>query len=282
MSGQFCLDPVARMYVRVTVTDLNNPRIGGDGRWPVIVSTVDHRTGPRRVPWKGQWRIHVRRLVFVSVSCGTQFSKKRVVVYATRRTGAKSATVNNPSDYDHLLGGKNNFEADRRPPTIMSLSLRHGSKPSRTEVPAASRPPPDDRGGYRPVPGTSASVCRPRARSRGGPRGQPEARVAYVDDDPLVVPHAQALLAEPDRSVAVRGDLREPAALLEDPAIRGHLDFGRPVAAICPRSCTSSPTTTTPPGSSPRSGIRSRRAATCDEPYRPPPSARHRSGQGSG
>jgi SAM-dependent methyltransferase len=58
------------------------------------------------------------------------------------------------------------------------------------------------------------------------------ARVAYVDYDPVVVSHANALLTEPDRSVAVRGDLREPAALLADPVIRGHLDFGRPVAVF--------------------------------------------------
>ena len=60
----------------------------------------------------------------------------------------------------------------------------------------------------------------------------PEARVAYVDYDPVVVSHARALLARPDSSVAVRGDLREPAALLEDPVIRNHLDFSRPVAVI--------------------------------------------------
>ena len=59
-----------------------------------------------------------------------------------------------------------------------------------------------------------------------------EARVAYVDYDPVVVSHANALLATPDRSVAVRGDLREPAALLADPVITGHLDFGRPVAVF--------------------------------------------------
>ncbi len=43
---------------------------------------------------------------------------------------------------------------------------------------------------------------------------------------------ATYLLTEPDRSVAVRGDLGEPDALLKDPVIRGHLDFGRPVAVI--------------------------------------------------
>jgi SAM-dependent methyltransferase len=60
----------------------------------------------------------------------------------------------------------------------------------------------------------------------------PEARVAYVDYDPVVISHANALLARPDRAVAVRGDLREPAALLQDPVIRSHLDFSRPVAVV--------------------------------------------------
>jgi S-adenosyl methyltransferase len=59
-----------------------------------------------------------------------------------------------------------------------------------------------------------------------------DARVAYVDYDPVVVSHARVLLAEPDRSIAVRGDLRDPAALLSDPEIWGHLDLGRPVAVI--------------------------------------------------
>ena len=60
----------------------------------------------------------------------------------------------------------------------------------------------------------------------------PKARVAYVDYDPVVVSHASALLARPDSSVAILGDLRKPAALLEDPVIRNHLDFSRPVAVI--------------------------------------------------
>jgi SAM-dependent methyltransferase len=60
----------------------------------------------------------------------------------------------------------------------------------------------------------------------------PKARVVYVDYDPVVVSHASALLARPDSSVAILADLREPAALLEDPVIRNHLDFSRPVAVI--------------------------------------------------
>jgi SAM-dependent methyltransferase len=60
----------------------------------------------------------------------------------------------------------------------------------------------------------------------------PDARVAYVDYDPVVVSHGNALLARPDVAVVVRGDLRQPADLLERPEIRAHLDFGRPVAVL--------------------------------------------------
>lgn len=60
----------------------------------------------------------------------------------------------------------------------------------------------------------------------------PKARVAYVDYDPVVVAHGNALLAEPDRSLVVQADLRRPAALLSLPAIREHLDFSRPVALM--------------------------------------------------
>jgi SAM-dependent methyltransferase len=60
----------------------------------------------------------------------------------------------------------------------------------------------------------------------------PAARVAYVDNDPVVVSHGNALLARPGVAVVVRADLRRPAELLAAPAIRAHLDFGRPVAVL--------------------------------------------------
>jgi SAM-dependent methyltransferase len=56
--------------------------------------------------------------------------------------------------------------------------------------------------------------------------------VAYVDYDPDVVSHASALLTDPDRAIAVLGDLRRPGELLADPEIRSHLDFWRPVAVL--------------------------------------------------
>jgi len=59
-----------------------------------------------------------------------------------------------------------------------------------------------------------------------------DARVAYVDYDPIVVSHGNAMLAHTHLSVIVQADLRDPDALLKTPAIAGHLDFSRPVALL--------------------------------------------------
>ncbi|MGW7350705.1 SAM-dependent methyltransferase [Streptomyces sp. NPDC054784] len=63
-------------------------------------------------------------------------------------------------------------------------------------------------------------------------RVAPDARVVYVDNDPLVLSHARALLTSTPEGVTdyVDADLRDPAALLE--AAARTLDFDRPVALM--------------------------------------------------
>ena len=58
-----------------------------------------------------------------------------------------------------------------------------------------------------------------------------ESRVVYVDHDPVVVRHAQALLATP-RTRALHGDLTQPAEILDDAAASGVIDLARPVAVL--------------------------------------------------
>ncbi len=62
----------------------------------------------------------------------------------------------------------------------------------------------------------------------------PAARVVYVDNDPLVLAHARALLiaAPAGRTAYIDADIRDPAAILDDPATREVLDFGQPVALL--------------------------------------------------
>ena len=50
----------------------------------------------------------------------------------------------------------------------------------------------------------------------------PKSRVAYVDYDPVVVAHGNALLATPDRCFVVQEDIRQPRELLANPVIREH------------------------------------------------------------
>jgi hypothetical protein len=59
-----------------------------------------------------------------------------------------------------------------------------------------------------------------------------DARVVYVDNDPIVLAHGRALLAENDRTTVVTADLREPEKVLADADVRRLIDFDRPVAVM--------------------------------------------------
>ena len=60
----------------------------------------------------------------------------------------------------------------------------------------------------------------------------PQARIVYVDNDPLVAVHARALMLESPEGEAAfyGGDLREPQLILE--AARGMLDFSQPIGLL--------------------------------------------------
>ena len=60
----------------------------------------------------------------------------------------------------------------------------------------------------------------------------PAARVVYVDNDPLVLVHGRALLAENPQTTAVMADIRWPDTILTSPTVIGFLDFSRPIGLI--------------------------------------------------
>jgi len=60
----------------------------------------------------------------------------------------------------------------------------------------------------------------------------PSCRVIYTDNDPIVLLHARALLASAPGVTAVPADLRDPARLLTDPAVRAVIDFDQPAAVL--------------------------------------------------
>lgn len=60
----------------------------------------------------------------------------------------------------------------------------------------------------------------------------PEARVAYVDFEPVAVAHSQRLLADVEGVSITRADVRDPRAVLSAPTVTGILDFTEPIAVL--------------------------------------------------
>lgn len=63
-------------------------------------------------------------------------------------------------------------------------------------------------------------------------RATPDARVAYVDIDPVAVAHTRQILAGDKQTTAVQADLRDAARVLASPELRGLLDFDKPIALL--------------------------------------------------
>ncbi|MFC5746470.1 SAM-dependent methyltransferase [Actinomadura rugatobispora] len=60
----------------------------------------------------------------------------------------------------------------------------------------------------------------------------PDARVVYVDHDPVAVVHFQALLHALPTAIAVHADAREPEGILNHPEVAALIDFDRPVGVL--------------------------------------------------
>ena len=56
-------------------------------------------------------------------------------------------------------------------------------------------------------------------------RLNPAVRVVYVDHDPVAVAHGQLILAGNPNAIAIRGDVRQPARIMDDPALRELIDL---------------------------------------------------------
>ena len=145
-----------------------------------------------------------------------------------------TSTANVARMYDYYLGGKDNFEADRVAAEKV-LAQMPGQRRSALEnrrflrravrflTAEAGIDQFLDIGVGLPTQGAVHEVAH---------EINPRSRVAYVDYDPVVVAHGNALLATPDQSVVVTEDIRRPGELLANPVIRRHLDFDRPVAVL--------------------------------------------------
>ncbi|WP_025356192.1 SAM-dependent methyltransferase [Kutzneria albida] len=61
-------------------------------------------------------------------------------------------------------------------------------------------------------------------------RLQPEAKVVYVDNDPVVLAHGRALLEENEQTHFTAADIFQPEEILANEVVRKYLDFSEPIA----------------------------------------------------
>lgn len=59
-----------------------------------------------------------------------------------------------------------------------------------------------------------------------------EARVVYIDNDPMVEAQSRTLLASAGTTTVIRGDLREPNTILGNPELRRLIDFSKPTGVL--------------------------------------------------
>ncbi|MER6400984.1 SAM-dependent methyltransferase [Kitasatospora sp. NPDC001603] len=136
--------------------------------------------------------------------------------------------------YDYLIGGKTNFEADR--------TAAHASVKAWPALPTSMR---TTRTFMQRVVRHLAEEHKVRQFldiGTGIPTSPnvheiaqgiaPEARVAYVDNDPIVLTHARALMSstEEGRTTYIDADFRDVDSIIGAPQLREVLDLTQPVA----------------------------------------------------
>lgn len=135
--------------------------------------------------------------------------------------------------YDYFLGGKDNFASDREVADLVMQLVPEApvvAQGNRVAIERAVR--------YLAAQGITqfldigsglptASNVHQYARA-----ANPEARVVYVDNDPIVLAHGRALLTEDGVAKFIQGDLYEPEKIFADPDFASLIDPGRPIGVI--------------------------------------------------
>jgi SAM-dependent methyltransferase len=138
--------------------------------------------------------------------------------------------------YDYYLGGKDHFAVDRETAEIAARgwpSVRVAVQENRKFLARAVNCLAGEEG-IRQFLDIGSGLPSASNVHEVAQRIAPDARVVYVDNDPLVLAHARALLTSSPagRTAYIDADLREPEKILAHPVVRQTLDFGQPMALM--------------------------------------------------
>jgi hypothetical protein len=136
--------------------------------------------------------------------------------------------------YDYWLGGSHNFAVDREVgkraaeamPTLRPAIWANRAFLRRVVETLATEQGIDqflDLGSGVPTAGNVHEVAQ---------AVNPDAKIVYVDIDPVAVAHGRRLLADNDLATVIQADLRNPADVLARPELTELLDLSKPVAVL--------------------------------------------------
>jgi hypothetical protein len=136
--------------------------------------------------------------------------------------------------YDHYLGGKDNYAADRAAcaeldkvvPSTRALALNNRRFLQRVVGTLATEY------GIRQFLDHGSGLPTQDNVHQVAQRVDPSSRVVYVDNDPMVLVHGRALLDQNDRTTVIHADLRDTEKIFSHPDTQRLIDFSQPVAVL--------------------------------------------------
>ncbi|GII26034.1 SAM-dependent methyltransferase [Planosporangium mesophilum] len=135
--------------------------------------------------------------------------------------------------YDYFLGGTHNFAVDREiaeRAIAASPEIPYGARSNRAFLGRAVRHMAEQ--GVTQFLDLGSGIPTQDPTHEVAARSHPDARVVYVDSDPVAVAHSRALLADDGRGAVLQADIRDPKAILDSDAVTSTIDFSRPVGLL--------------------------------------------------
>ncbi|GHG47626.1 hypothetical protein GCM10018779_05060 [Streptomyces griseocarneus] len=135
--------------------------------------------------------------------------------------------------YDYYLDGWDNYEVDRAAAErVIEVhpQVRLSARANRAFLRRAVREAV--RGGIRQIIDIGTGIPTSPNTHEVAREIDPGVRVAYIDNDPIVATHAGAKLTDAGGAGFALADVRRPEAILDDPVVRGLIDFDEPVALL--------------------------------------------------
>jgi hypothetical protein len=149
--------------------------------------------------------------------------------------GIDTSVPNVARIYDYILGGKDNFAADRQAAQQLFAAIPDLAgvvRDNRSFIGRVVRLLAGEVG-IRQFLDLGAGLPTQSCVHEMAQAIAPDACVVYVDNDPVAWSHGQTLLGARDKVGFVLGDLRRPAEILRHPEVLAVLDFSRPVGVLC-------------------------------------------------